>query len=224
MRARLSRLQVFREQGVEVIVIDGGSTDGSQELAGPLVDKLLVSGRGRALQMNTGAESAQGEWLVFLHLDTELPELALSVLRQATADATCSWGWFDVEMENRAWPFRMIAACMNARARVTRVCTGDQTLFVQRSLFSAVGGFPAIPLMEDVAISKLLRSRARPAVLDSRVRTSSRRWEKHGILRTILLMWRLRLLYFLGVEPERLLRRYYPHQGPEQASSGRGKS
>jgi len=207
---RLKKLQPLRQKGFELLVVDGGSSDGSAELARPLADKVLSAPRGRALQMNAGAGKARSDWLVFLHLDTQLSEEAEEALMLASRDRQVSWGWFDVALDNPRWQFRMIAACMNLRARLTRVCTGDQTLFVRRELFSSLGGFPELPLMEDVAISKLLRKRADPTVLGTRVTTSSRRWEDKGTLSTVLLMWRLRLLYFLGVSPDRLVRRYYP--------------
>lgn len=210
IESRLKALQRLREQGFELLVVDGGSTDGSQELARPLVDELLVSPPGRARQMNTGAASANGDWLVFLHLDTTLPDTADASLAALSSSGAGEWGWFDVRLDNTRWPYRLIGSCMNLRARLTRVCTGDQTLVVRSTVFNELGGFPPLPLMEDVAMSKLLRRRTRPRVLQPPVTTSSRRWERQGYLRTIVLMWRLRLLYFLGVSPERLVRLYYP--------------
>ncbi len=210
---RLQRLQPLRAQGAELLVVDGGSDDESREKALPLADKVLRSQRGRARQMNYGAAEACGDWLLFLHLDTELPAPACASLLAELARPGVQWGWFDVQLDNPRWPYRMIATAMNLRARVTRVCTGDQSVFVRRNLFSRVGGFPVLPLMEDVAFSKQLRRQAAPRVLGSRVTTSSRRWEKHGVARTILLMWRLRLLYFLGVSPAKLVAQYYPENG-----------
>lgn len=212
LQEQLQRLQPVRRQGHELIVVDGGSDDGSVALAGPLVDRLVHSDRGRARQMNIAAASADGDVLVFLHCDTELPAHALDRLERALETSDASWGWFDVRLSNPAWPYRLIAWSMNRRARLTRVCTGDQTLFVRQDQFRQLGGFPAIALMEDIAMSKLLRRCGRPCVMGLKVETSSRRWEEQGILRTILLMWRLRLLYFLGVSPGRLVRRYYPER------------
>lgn len=207
---RLKRLQALRLKGFALLVVDGGSHDGSAELAWPLADEVLVAPRGRALQMNAGANSSRSDWLIFLHLDTHLTDAAVAALLATAEDPQVRWGWFDVAFDNPRWWFRLIAACMNRRARLTRVCTGDQTLFVRRELFTALDGFPELPLMEDVAISKLLRKQAAPTVLATRVRTSSRRWEEKGTIVTVLLMWRLRLLYFLGVSPDRLARHYYP--------------
>lgn len=216
---RLRELQALREQGFEVLVVDGDSSDQSMALAGPLVDKLLAAKPGRAAQMNVGAEAASGDWLIFLHLDTGLPGQAAQLLTQIANQERSLWGWFDVRLDNTRWPYRLIAASMNLRARITRVCTGDQTLFVRRDFFWAQQGFPDLPLMEDVAISKRLRARARPTVLRPPVTTSSRRWEQNGVLATILLMWRLRFLYFLGVGPERLARYYYPDMAPRTEES-----
>lgn len=204
----LEHLQEMRAQGHELIVVDGGSEDASLSVARPLVDRLLITGPGRAQQMNEGADRASGEILLFLHADTRLPDGAADLIQQAMAAAP--WAWFDVRLDNPAWPYRVIAAGMNLRARLTRVCTGDQALLVRHDLFGAIRGFPAIPLMEDVAISKRLRARARPRVIAAPVLTSSRRWERQGVFSTVLFMWKLRLLYFLGVAPERLVKQYYP--------------
>lgn len=210
LHQQLASLQDLRARGHELIVVDGGSRDDSRAVAAPLVDQLLQSQSGRARQMNTGAAGADGDWLLFLHCDTRLPQQVDSYLEATLADAEADWGWFDVRLSNPAVPYRLIAWFMNRRARLTRVCTGDQCLLVQRSLFQELGGFPDLPLMEDVAMSKRLRRRARHLVFAGPVLTSSRRWEERGIVSTVLLMWRLRLMYFLGVAPEKLRRRYYP--------------
>lgn len=208
--SQLERLQAYREQGHEVVVVDGGSRDNTPQLAADLADQVLVSGPGRSLQMNAGAASAKGAVLVFLHTDTELPAHADALVTGAIAAPESDWGWFKLRLSNPAWPYRVIAVCMNLRARLTFVCTGDQTLFVTRELFDRIGGFPPLPLMEDVAISKLLRRKSTPHWIQRPVTASSRRWEQRGILRTVLLMWWLRLLFFCGVNPVRLLQMYYP--------------
>lgn len=210
LQARLRALQALRAAGHELILVDGGSRDGSVELARPLADKLLPGNKGRAVQMNAGAAVATGEVLVFLHIDTELPEEGVEVLQAALVCSPRKWGWFRVSLDNPGWIYRLIAWSMNQRARLTNVCTGDQCLFVRRQEFSAIGGFPDLPLMEDVAISKLLRRSGPPLIMPVRVKTSARRWETGGVLRTILFMWQLRLLYFLGVDPAKLAKRYYP--------------
>lgn len=207
--SQLQRLQQYRSQGHEIVVVDGGSTDGTPELALQLADQVLACLPGRSVQMNAGAAAASGEALIFLHADTELPDHADGLIQRALATPGSDWGWFAVSLRNRTWPYRLIAACMNVRARLTFVCTGDQTLFVTRELFARIGGFPAIPLMEDVAISKALRRKSTPNWIEQPVIASSRRWEQRGLLRTILLMWGLRLAYVGGISPVRLHRLYY---------------
>lgn len=201
--ATLAGLAPLRARGHEVIVVDGGSEDGCAALAAPLCDRVLQAPRGRAAQLNAGARAACGDVLVFLHADTRLPPHADELISSALQDHC--WGRFDVEIEGRHPALRIIAAAMNLRSRLTGIATGDQAMFVRRAEFP---GFPDLALMEDVALSRLLKRRGRPACLRSRVRTSGRRWESHGVLRTVLLMWRLRALYALGVSPERLARIY----------------
>ena len=205
----LERLQPMRFLGHEVIVVDGGSTDATRALAAPLCDRLLRSRPGRAAQMNLGARFAGSDVVLFLHADSQLPEDAEQAIAEALADRKPGWGWFDVRLSGRAPVYRLIAAFMNLRARLTAVCTGDQALFVSAELFHLAGGCPGIPLMEDIAISKKLRQLARPRPLAQKVSSSSRRWERDGVARTILQMWRLRLLYFFGVAPKKLAARYY---------------
>jgi len=201
--AALEALAPLRARGHEVVVVDGGSADATAALAAPLCDKVLSAPRGRALQMNAGARAARGDALVFLHADTRLPEGADAMVLRALQ--TSSWGRFDVSIDGRHPLLGLVARAMNLRSRLTGIATGDQAIFVRREAFA---GFPEIPLMEDVAFSKAMRRRGAPACLRARALTSGRRWEKHGVLRTIGLMWRLRLLYFLGVRPEDLARRY----------------
>lgn len=203
IREALEALAPLRVRGHEIIVVDGGSDDGTASLAAPACDQLLVTPRGRALQLNTGALVASGDALVFLHADTQLPERADELICAALAGA--SWGRFDVRIASRQLLLGVVACAMNLRSRLTGIATGDQAIFVRRDAFP---GFPEIPLMEDVALCRLLKRRGRPACLRSRVTTSARRWEAHGVLRTILLMWRLRLLYALGFAPQRLARDY----------------
>ena len=183
--------------------MDGGSTDATAALAAPLCDRLIHSERGRALQMNAGAALASGDALVFLHADSRLPAEADSAISNALKSK--SWGRFDVAIEGRHRLLKVVACAMNLRSRLTGIATGDQAIFVRRDAF---GGFAAIPLMEDVAFSRQMKRSSPPACLRERVTTSARRWESRGVIRTILLMWRLRLLYALGVAPERLARRY----------------
>ncbi len=189
------------------MVVDGGSDDGTQDLARPWVDRVLSSPRGRAVQMNTGARDACGKVLIFLHADTWLPPRALAEIEQALAKGYC-WGRFDVCLAGRHWLLPLIAALMNLRSRMTSIATGDQAIFVTRKAFWQAGGFPEQPLMEDIEICRRLKSQGPPACLKAKVVSSARRWENFGVTRTILLMWWLRLQYFLGADPNRLARLY----------------
>jgi rSAM/selenodomain-associated transferase 2 len=204
----LSALQPLRTAGHEVIVADGGSADDTRALAESLSDRLIRSPRGRSRQMNAGARLATGETLLFLHADTFLPEGADQLMIDAMKSKSGRWGRFDVRLSGNHFFFRIIEGLMNWRSRLTGIATGDQGIFVQRQLFETVGGFPEVDLMEDIALSKILKRHDRPVCLRQPVLTSSRRWEKRGILRTILLMWRLRLLYLLGSDPKRLAQIY----------------
>ena len=203
----LQRLQAIRAGGHEVLLVDGGSRDATVELARPYVDGVLHSGRGRALQMNTGADAACGDILWFVHADTLVPEDADARILEAV-DAGRDWGWFRVRILGRSRWLPVIAWFMNRRSCLTRVATGDQGVFMRRAAWDAVGGFPVIPLMEDIAISKGLRRRFRGRCLAARLATSGRRWEQRGVARTVWLMWRLRLAYFLGADPAVLAQRY----------------
>ncbi|MFT4815400.1 MAG: rSAM/selenodomain-associated transferase 2 [Pseudohongiellaceae bacterium] len=210
IREQLQRLQCYRAKGHEVIVIDGGSADATVEQTKGLVDRCEVSVAGRSNQMNHGASQAKGDILLFLHADTELPINADECICNALTAQDSRWGWFDVKLSKPRLAYQVVAAMMNLRARLTSVATGDQALFVERELFQEIGGFPPLALMEDIAISKMLRRRGRPASPAGLVTTSSRRWEENGLISTILLMWRLRFLYFIGVKPQRLREMYYP--------------
>jgi rSAM/selenodomain-associated transferase 2 len=193
--------------GVEVIVADGGSRDGTPALAAGRADRVLTSPPGRARQMNAGAREARAGALLFLHADTALPPDAPRLVARALD--THAWGRFDVRIDGRSRALPLVAAAMNLRSRASGIATGDQALFMRRDAFAAVGGFPDQPLMEDVEISRRLRARCgAPACLRERVVTSGRRWDERGAARTIALMWRLRLLYWLGVPAERLAAAY----------------
>ncbi len=207
IEAALTALAPYRRRGVEIIVVDGGSLDRTRELACPLADRVLSASRGRAAQMNAGAAAAQGDVLLFLHADTRLPEGADRLVLDGLARSGRAWGRFDLRIDGGGL-LRVVAMMMNARSRLTGIATGDQALFVTRAAFDSVGGFPPIALMEDVALSVRLKRIGRPCALRARVTTSARRWRQHGTLRTVLLMWRLRLAYFLGADPAKLARRY----------------
>jgi rSAM/selenodomain-associated transferase 2 len=204
----LSALQPLRRRGVEVIVVDGGSEDNSFRLASPLCDRVIVARRGRASQMNAGAQQSAGAQLLFLHSDTVLPKGAQEAIDQALTPPGCVWGRFDVKIDSPLRLLNGIAFMMNLRSRWTGIATGDQAIFVKRSAFEQIGGFPAISLMEDIALSKSLKRLSSPACIRAKVTTSGRRWEENGIVRTVLLMWRLRLAYLLGADPSRLAEQY----------------
>ena len=204
----LASLQPLRQQGHELIVVDGGSSDGSAAQARRGADRVCIAPRGRALQMNAGAGIARGSVLLFLHADTELSPIAAEAVLEELGSSGRDWGRFDVDIAGRHPMLRVIAWCMNQRSRLTGIATGDQALFVRRATFGAVGGFPNQPLMEDIELSKRLRHLSRPLCLRTRIITSGRRWETYGVWRTIGLMWRLRWLYWRGVPPERLATLY----------------
>ena len=207
----LQALQPFRARGAEIIVVDGGSRDDSAVRARGWADQVLAAQRGRALQMNAGAAAAHRDILLFLHADCVLPEAADRLIVDGFNRERKGWGRFDVILTGRHPLLGAVAATMNARSRLTGIATGDQGIFVTRSLFEAAGRFPEIALMEDIALSKRLKRFSAPLCLRHRVRASGRRWERHGMMRTILLMWRLRLAYSLGADPDRLALRYIGH-------------
>jgi rSAM/selenodomain-associated transferase 2 len=204
----LQALQEMRRRGHEVIVVDGGSSDNTAALCVPLADRVLTLAAGRAGQMQAGAALARGSVLWFLHADTQAPREADRTIHAALHGGDPRWGRFDVRFSAPGWLLGVVATLMNLRSRLTWIATGDQGIFVTRELFDRVGGFPPIPLMEDIAFSRSLRNHSRPVCLRERLTTSARRWQQHGTVRTILLMWSLRLAYFLGVSPVRLAQRY----------------
>ena len=207
----LQALAPLRTRGVEIVVVDGGSTDGTIDIARPLADQIISAPRGRALQMNAGAAQACGDLLLFLHADSRLPPAADGIIVDGLNRARKTWGRFDVTVTGTHPLLRVIATMMNLRSRLTGVATGDQGLFVTRSLFEAAGRYPEIALMEDVALTKKLKAFGKPLALRHRIITSGRRWEKHGVWRTIFLMWRLRFQYWLGADPNTLAERYVVH-------------
>ena len=206
--AALDRLRDLRALGVEVIVVDGGSRDATVQRARMRADHVISAPRGRAPQMNAGAAKASGDVLLFLHADTRLPDDADHLVLDGLARSERAWGRFDVRIEGTHPLLSMIAGTMNIRSRITGIATGDQAIFARRTGFDAVGGFPTIPLMEDIALSQRLKRISRPLCLRECVITSGRRWEANGVLPTILLMWRLRLAFFFGADPKQLARRY----------------
>lgn len=204
---KLQALQGLRDR-CQLLLVDGGSDDGSPSVATGLVDQVLHSPPGRGRQMNFGAARADAAILLFLHADTRLPPDATTLLENAMAQGY-QWGRFDVRFDSSRAVFELIAFMMNWRSRLTGIATGDQALFVTRQAFAAAGGFPEIALMEDISLSARLKKQGRPCCLRATVTTSARRWQRYGVWKTILLMWRLRLAYFFGADPARLAAHYY---------------
>jgi rSAM/selenodomain-associated transferase 2 len=207
LQTLLESLQPFRDEGHEIIVVDGGSKDDTVEKAEGLADQVLASPAGRARQMNAGANSANGDVLWFLHVDSIVPSQADSLIVNALSEGK-PWGRFSIRLSGKRWLLRVIEFSMNLRSRLSGIITGDMGIFCRASLFRHVGGYPDIPLMEDIAFSRLCRKVSRPVTISEPLITSSRRWEEQGIMRTVFTMWRLRLAYFLGTDPVRLARRY----------------
>ncbi|WP_456377464.1 TIGR04283 family arsenosugar biosynthesis glycosyltransferase [Thiolapillus sp.] len=209
IEATLETLQPMRKRGHEILLADGGSSDDTTLIAAPMVSKLLECKAGRAAQMNTGARQAHGEILWFIHADTLAQPDMDEELIEALSTSKSSWGRFDVSLSGSSYSLRIIERMMNWRSRLTGIATGDQGIFVRRNMFEQIGGFPSIPLMEDIEISTRLKKTAgKPLCLHSKLLTSSRRWESRGVLHTVLLMWRLRLAYALGASPADLAKRY----------------
>jgi rSAM/selenodomain-associated transferase 2 len=208
--ATLAPLQAMRARGAEVIVVDGGSSDATRSVAAPLADRIIDSKRGRARQMNAGAFAAAGDVLLFLHADSWLSDDGDQWIAKALADERFQWGRFDVDISGTHFMFPVIAWFMNHRSCMTGIATGDQGIFVTRRAFDRLSGFADQPLMEDVEFCTRLGMESRPVCISgSRIVTSGRRWEKHGVWRTIFLMWRLRFSYYCGASPESIHRAYY---------------
>ena len=204
----LKPLQVLRENKVEIILVDGGSVDATVNLAQPLVDKLIVTEPGRARQMNEGAKQSQSEFLFFLHADTLLSDNFCMCLDELDS-ASVRWGFFQLRLNASEWYFRVIESMINWRSSLSSIGTGDQVLFMRRDCFFEAGSYPDIPIMEDVAFAK--RAKAlfnRAAIQKQPVITSARRWQKHGTIKTIVLMWRLRWDFARGISPQVLAGRY----------------
>ena len=208
IESTLMRLEPLRQNGHEVIVVDGGSQDATVNLAKNRADSVINSAPGRALQMNAGARQATGDVLWFLHADSQVSKVAAEQILLALNNRNNYWGRFDIRLSGKHILLRIVEQLMNLRSRLTGIATGDQGVFVRRDCFEAIGGFSQIPLMEDIEISRRLKKWSWPCCIHDTIKTSSRRWEEYGILSTILLMWRLRLGYAFGVSPEKLAHDY----------------
>jgi len=204
----LDHLQHWQHRGCEIIIVDGGSSDGSQALIEAHGFHVICAERGRARQMNVGAQGACGDILIFLHADTRLPQQADALVRHALLGGQNVWGRFDLRLEGRHGMLRVIAWMMNLRSRLTGIATGDQAIFVTVSAFNKIGGFADLPLMEDIQLSKDLLRTSRPACISHKAITSGRRWMEKGVWRTIWLMWRLRWAHWRRTPADILAKRY----------------
>jgi rSAM/selenodomain-associated transferase 2 len=206
IKSCLLALQALKNSSIacEIIIVDGGSTDNTLAIAGPLADKVITSTQGRARQMNKGAKKAAGKILLFLHADTFLPDNALEIINLSLSQTTGSWGRFDIQLKGEPFLLKIISTLMNWRSRLTGIATGDQVIFVNKDLFNQVKGYPEIPLMEDIRLCTQLKKITPPICLKQKVTSSGRRWEQFGVIKTLLLMWSLRLRYFFGENPELL--------------------
>lgn len=210
--ATLKRLQGIRKRGHEVIISDGGSTDNTRAITNNLVDHYIDSKSGRSIQMNTGADIASGHILCFLHADTIAPANIDEIIINALTSQNKIWGRFNIRLSGSLWPFRIIEFLINTRSCITGVASGDQGIFISKNIFKNLSGYANIPLMEDIEISKRLRSIEMPACIkNSTLLTSSRRWEANGIIKTVLLMWLLRVRYFFGTPASTLANMYKSH-------------
>ncbi|GAA0807179.1 TIGR04283 family arsenosugar biosynthesis glycosyltransferase [Psychrobacter piscatorii] len=215
----ISHIHTLSPAPQQVIVVDGGSTDGSMTAAYNLLKALpkmtpssidwhiIEFTAGRACQMNAGAKRATGDVLLFLHADTQLPTDAIHQVQRAMAEH--DWGRFDVRLDSSHPLLKVVGMMINKRSRLVSIATGDQAIFIKKFLFERLDGYPDQPLMEDVELCKRLKTISRPACLKSTVTTSARRWQQHGYFRTIFLMWHLRFDYWRGVSPDSLKQRYY---------------
>jgi len=190
----------------EIIVVDGGSSDASVAIARPLCNALITASRSRALQMNAGASASHGDALVFVHADTLVPRTFAKDIAAALSDPAVVGGRFDVKLDATALPYRIIGAMISLRSRISRTGTGDQAIFVRRDVFDRLGGFPELELCEDLEFSRRLKRAGRIACLRTRVTTSARRWNRDGLVRTVVKMWMIRAMYLMGVPPARLKR------------------
>lgn len=204
----LQHLMLWKSKGCEVLLVDGGSTDDTVSMVREMGLSIMAAKCGRANQMNAGAATTKGQMLLFLHADTYLPDKANQIIHHALTNKRHAWGRFNVCITGASQVLPIIATLMNIRSSITGIATGDQAMFMTRTAFDEVKGFPVLPLMEDIALSVELKKISAPICLKCKVTTSGRRWEKKGVLRTVLLMWRLRFAYWRGVPAYRLAEMY----------------
>jgi len=203
----LARIRKKSSINTEIIIVDGGSVSGAPIVSDPN-DIVLLSPRGRAVQMNAGAGKARGELLIFLHADTRLPLQAAGHWQRLLLGSV-PWAYYSVYIDHPGLVFRIIEWFMNTRSRFTRIATGDQVFCIRRDLFEQCGGFANIELMEDVDLSSRLKKHVKPLMFSEPVQCSARKWLKHGVIRTVVMMWALRAAYFFGASPSKLRAIYY---------------
>jgi len=220
----LDALADLRTLGVEVIVADGGSRDATVQRARLRSDRVLAAPRGRAAQINAGAETAGGDVLLFLNADARLPDQAEHLILDGLARSGRTWGCFNLSFEGGNALLWLIAGAMNLRTRITGAASGEQAIFAKRDAFQSAGGFPVIPLMENVALCKRLKGSGRPLCLPQRVLASGRRWTSIGVLPAAALMLRLRLAYALGADPAVLAARYRAAGGTDATAAAPGRA
>lgn len=201
-------LQPLRNRGHEIIISDGGSTDGTIKLAAPLADQIICSAKGRASQMNAGAKKTSGDILWFLHADTLIPENPDTIIFNHLQNSSKVWGRFNIRLSGQHLLFRIIEFMMNTRSCITGIATGDQGIFVKRETFEKQDGYANIALMEDIEFSNRFKKISSPVCIKQKLISSSRRWEQNGIVKTVFLMWQLRLAYYFGTSVNKLARKY----------------
>lgn len=197
-------------ENLERIVVDGGSSDETASVAHPWADRVIGAPPGRARQMNAGARFASGDVLLFLHADTCLPPRAFSAVVEALEDPAVVGGAFRLAIDSPRLALRIVSWAANIRTRLTRVPYGDQGIFVRRRIFEGLGGFPDLPIMEDLEFGRRLREMGKVVLLPEAARTSSRRWDRGGVARTTIRNQLLKMMYFMGISPGRIARWYRP--------------
>jgi len=205
----LNSLHTTLKEGNELIIVDGGSNDDTILKCKNYTDKVYTATKGRAIQMNVGADKSTNDILLFLHADTLMPQNFSAENLTALATITNEWGFFKVKFTSHHLLLRLVSTLMNTRSCLTRIATGDQAIFIKKELFKKIGGYKEIPLMEDIELSISLKKYSKPYCVKEFVMTSSRKWESNGIIKTIILMWKIRFLYFFGVSPQKLVNIYY---------------
>lgn len=209
-------LEFALRQGHELVIVDGGSTDDTLEKCKQhLINlpytttsfKIVSASKGRACQMNVGAVYASNDVLVFLHADTLVPDNFVYAIVHSLQHKP--WGFFKVRLSAGGYIFKLVSFFINLRSCVSGIATGDQAIFVTKNLFKRINGYKELPLMEDIELSRSLKKHSRPCCVNSFVTTSSRKWETEGVFKTIFLMWKIRLLYFMGISSHKLVKLYY---------------